>query len=249
MNCLASKFNRNMSLNDYIHNRGYDEVPVKPIDRLEPLRKDENKRRKSFEKFPKNAQVDIEELLADGFFYIGDGENDRVQCAFCGGILKHWNKGDNVNAEHRRIFDRCPRAKDKFQFLNHGESHMANFSNYNKNVMDGGPSRLPEHGLSEHDVEPDLAPQPQAETGPRHPNYSLKTARLNTYRSWPSSMKQKPNELAEAGLFYTGEADKTLCYQCGGALVDWEPEDIPAPEHDHWFPDCTLAINRGKSNN
>ncbi|KAJ8315633.1 hypothetical protein KUTeg_007783 [Tegillarca granosa] len=40
------------------------------------------------------------------------------------------------------------------------------------------------------------------------------------------------------------EADRTLCYQCGGALVEWEPDDVPAPEHDHWFPECLLAVER-----
>lgn len=247
-----------MSLHKFLHNRGYDEVPIKPIDRLEPLRKDDNKRRKTFKNFPKNAQADIEELLTDGFFYVGDGENDRVQCAFCGGILKNWHKGDNVNAEHRRIFNRCPKAKDSFQFLNHGESHLANFSNIT--LVDGNSSRL-----HDSDLEDDAAPQDSRSSSlhdsklstdaaktcdkPRHPSYSLKMARLNSFKNWPESMKQKPDDLAEAGLFYTGEADRTLCYQCGGALVEWEPDDVPASEHDHWFPECLLAVERKKSQN
>jgi hypothetical protein len=41
-----------------------------------------------------------------GFFYYNKG--DCVQCAFCLGILKQWERGDNPWAEHKRHFPRCP---------------------------------------------------------------------------------------------------------------------------------------------
>lgn len=39
-------------------------------------------------------------------------------------------------------------------------------------------------------------------------------ARLETFSTWKHHYL-KPESLAEAGLFYTGESDCTLCYACG----------------------------------
>ncbi|XP_076818324.1 E3 ubiquitin-protein ligase XIAP-like isoform X2 [Clavelina lepadiformis] len=45
------------------------------------------------------------DLARSGFFYLGN--LDRVQCFSCGGVLRNWNYGDNVHAEHRRHFPNC----------------------------------------------------------------------------------------------------------------------------------------------
>jgi hypothetical protein len=41
-----------------------------------------------------------------GFFYYNEG--DKVQCAFCLGILGQWEPGDDPKDEHLRHFPRCP---------------------------------------------------------------------------------------------------------------------------------------------
>ncbi|GBP63407.1 Death-associated inhibitor of apoptosis 1 [Eumeta japonica] len=45
----------------------------------------------------------------------------------------------------------------------------------------------------------------------------------------------KPEDLADAGFFYTGRSDKTLCFYCGGGLRDWKDNDNPWEEHAVWF--------------
>ena len=40
--------------------------------------------------------------------------------------------------------------------------------------------------------------------GPATPSYASKQKRLDTFRYWPQALVQKPEELAEAGFFYTG---------------------------------------------
>ena len=52
-------------------------------------------------------------------------------------------------------------------------------------------------------------------------------------------MSQTPKELAEAGFFYTGRADKVVCYQCGGGLNQWTTSDNPWVEHEKFFPNCS----------
>ncbi|CAG5129110.1 unnamed protein product [Candidula unifasciata] len=46
------------------------------------------------------------EFAQAGFIYIGPP--DRVQCAFCSGILRNWNDDDSPLEEHRKHFPQCP---------------------------------------------------------------------------------------------------------------------------------------------
>lgn len=62
--------------------------------------------------------------------------------------------------------------------------------------------------------------------------------RLKTYRHWPKSMKQRPQQLGEAGFFYSQIGDKTFCFYCGLGLENWEDTDDPWEEHALWSPDC-----------
>ncbi|KAK0063289.1 death-associated inhibitor of apoptosis 1-like isoform X2 [Biomphalaria pfeifferi] len=73
---------------------------------------------------------------------------------------------------------------------------------------------------------------------PRRPQYALKCQRLGTFESWPQHHFMKPEELATAGLFYTGRVDCVRCFFCGGGLRDWELGDDIWVEHARWFPKC-----------
>ncbi|AAR28804.1 iap3 [Leucania separata nucleopolyhedrovirus] len=72
----------------------------------------------------------------------------------------------------------------------------------------------------------------------------LKTehARLVTYKYWPKSMKQTPQQLAEAGFYYSGTGDQVKCFFCGGGLKDWEPADDPWAQHARWFDRCAYVL-------
>lgn len=78
-------------------------------------------------------------------------------------------------------------------------------------------------------------------SNPIHPGYASIDARLRSFKDWPVSMPQKPEELAEAGLFYTGCGDKTKCFYCDGGLKDWEPDDKPWEQHAFWFYNCAYV--------
>ncbi|XP_063372169.1 death-associated inhibitor of apoptosis 1-like [Cydia amplana] len=84
------------------------------------------------------------------------------------------------------------------------------------------------------------APPPDASVPP-HPRYNTKAARLRTFKHWPKSIKQKPEELAEAGFYYTGQSDKTKCFYCDGGLKDWEEDDDPWEQHARWFDRCAYV--------
>jgi hypothetical protein len=70
--------------------------------------------------------------------------------------------------------------------------------------------------------------------------------RLETFATWPSSLKQTPEEMSEAGFFYTGQNDRAVCYYCGGGLNAWNQTDVPAEEHAIWFNRCRyIRQNKG----
>lgn len=40
---------------------------------------------------------------------------------------------------------------------------------------------------------------------PKYVDYAVKQKRVESYRNWPPSAKQKPENLVDAGFFYTGD--------------------------------------------
>ena len=70
-----------------------------------------------------------------------------------------------------------------------------------------------------------------------------------SYLEWPQpGDKPSLKDLAAAGFFYTGTRDLTRCFQCGGRLADWQPDDDPWEQHALHFPLCAyLALTKGPS--
>ncbi len=62
-------------------------------------------RLRSFHAWPEFLGTRPTELARAGFFYTGVG--DRVQCFFCGGVIKSWRPDDNPVIEHASRFTEC----------------------------------------------------------------------------------------------------------------------------------------------
>lgn len=77
---------------------------------------------------------------------------------------------------------------------------------------------------------------------PKYPRYATQIARLRSFDTWPQDLNQKPQEMADAGFFYTGDSDRVICYFCDGRLKDWGIEDHPWSEHARWFPSCPYVL-------
>lgn len=69
-------------------------------------------------------------------------------------------------------------------------------------------------------------------------DYSSEERRLQSFTNWDPNYKQTPKVLAEAGFYYTGTADKVVCFMCKGGIYEWEAEDDPKEEHEKHYPDC-----------
>lgn len=81
------------------------------------------------------------------------------------------------------------------------------------------------------------------------PKYSKLPSRLETFTaaSKDSFLYKSRTEFADAGFFYTGQDDKTICHYCGGGLQDWQATDNPWEEHARWFSRCPfLLVQKGR---
>jgi len=62
-------------------------------------------------------------------------------------------------------------------------------------------------------------------------------------KSWNRDFLQaSPEELAKAGLFFTGRSDRVKCWYCNGGLQNWDYTDSPIVEHVKWYPQCEFIL-------
>jgi baculoviral IAP repeat-containing protein 7/8 len=80
-----------------------------------------------------------------------------------------------------------------------------------------------------------------------HPEFALESQRLKSFEDWPKTIRQKPEQLSDAGFYYTGKGDRVCCFSCGGGLKDWEENDKPWEQHAMWYSKCEyLKLMKGK---
>lgn len=80
----------------------------------------------------------------------------------------------------------------------------------------------------------------EAGTYPCHSRYENKHKRVKSFveYDWSPQTNQTILQLAEAGFFYTGYGDATICFQCGCGLKRWLKNDDPFIEHARYSPHC-----------
>ncbi|MDP0563024.1 MAG: RING-HC finger protein [Candidatus Endonucleobacter sp. (ex Gigantidas childressi)] len=73
----------------------------------------------------------------------------------------------------------------------------------------------------------------------KYPQYTTYQARIESYVNWPwQEALQTPQDLAEAGYFYTGVGDVVRCFFCDIGLAEWGSHDLPWQEHARHASDC-----------
>ena len=209
-------------------------------------------RLQSFENWPV-TYIEPEKLAAAGFYYTG--ESDKVKCFECQVEICKWVEGDIPMVDHQRWSARCRFIRK----LNCGNVPIGVDPDTvtpprprSRDVCSPyGLEYRPTSGPDDHNFSMELQLASTAKLGclglgrtkgPVHPEYASYDARLHTFVTWPKSMPQTKEQLADAGFFYTGKGDQTLCYHCGGGLKDWEPEDDPWEQHAKWFSKCCYLL-------
>ncbi|KAJ8314616.1 hypothetical protein KUTeg_006766 [Tegillarca granosa] len=72
----------------------------------------------------------------------------------------------------------------------------------------------------------------------KHPHYANPKRRLETFRSWLYHNVQHPQQLVEAGFYYTDSTDVVRCFHCDIGLAEWDVQDDPWVEHARHSPQC-----------
>lgn len=174
------------------------------------------------------APVDPYDLAKWGFYWTGTTDTGR--CIFCRLEVSCWEPGDAGETEHRRWNSNCP-------FLNNRQVGNVPLGEEG-DMIENMPLQMRITYVNNQQ------PIPAQELGvmlvkdPLYPQYSTKASRLTTYSLWPRGLSQRPQELVDAGFYYTGKGDRVVCFHCGGGLKDWDQGDQPWVEHAKWFQKC-----------
>lgn len=74
--------------------------------------------------------------------------------------------------------------------------------------------------------------------------------KYNTFERIISFKKSFPKrgitayEFADAGFFYSGIKDNTICFFCGVGLQGWENTDNPLKQHAKFSPHCAYILDK-----
>ncbi|KAK3577845.1 hypothetical protein CHS0354_000244 [Potamilus streckersoni] len=189
----------------------------------------------SYATFREFRTLNTEGMARTGLFYTGKA--DEVQCFQCGIEHKNWRPDKDPLLEHIKESPDCQFLETllgvdtlnqyKAQIRSSEKISVREYfsSSYTNGGATGG-SCAPEFTDSDHI---------------RSPQYQAYTVRLYTFTKWPTSMTQRPEQVAQAGFFYTGLNDVVRCFACDGGLKNWDPEDEPWIEHARWFPQCPFV--------
>ncbi|XP_067946846.1 baculoviral IAP repeat-containing protein 7-B-like [Watersipora subatra] len=197
----------------------------------ESLMVSERERQRTFAAhWPIETIVNAHDCAKEGFYYTGVA--DRVQCAFCGGIIRSWERGDVPKYQHKNFFNYCKMVQNK-------PCQNIPLSNC------GLPKDLMTSQLSSF-VRDDRKPATFGDLNintirPKDPPMSVYSKRMDTYRRYPSGNPIAADKLCEAGFLYEGIGDKVKCFWCDGALEMWSRGDDPWAEHAKWYPGCTFV--------
>ncbi|XP_053390871.1 baculoviral IAP repeat-containing protein 3-like [Mercenaria mercenaria] len=188
---------------------------------------EKQKREKSFHttKWPVDDKPDYFLLAEYGFFFTGN--SDLVRCHHCGIGLKDWVKEDDVLNEHVKHSSACGFLIQKFGKVNIDQMKLALTaeSNSDRDSTASDSSNLP------YKI--------------RSPRYQTMESRVASFAKFPRHINLLPQQLAVAGLFFTGNGDLCRCFTCDGGLKDWSSGDDPIKEHATYFPNCAY-INQLK---
>ncbi|EDV96091.1 death-associated inhibitor of apoptosis 1 [Drosophila grimshawi] len=223
----------------------------------------EDERLKTYTNWPVPF-LDCHTLAKTGMYFTN--EDDKVKCYFCEVEIGRWEPGDQPVSEHLRWSPNCPllRRRPTNNIPISAEALDAILPPISYDICGSNNSVLEVHDTAYSEgrqsdmqstsaisstpaevftsLQPCSRPQAGASSGgsfyPASPEYAIETARLRSFADWPLNMKQKPQQLAEAGFYYTGVGDRVRCFSCGGGLKDWDDQDEPWEQHALWLKQC-----------
>lgn len=82
----------------------------------------------------------------------------------------------------------------------------------------------------------------------KHPQYEKSTERRATYKdNWAENLPIDTEILISEGLFFTGKADRVVCFSCGSGFLNLTSQDNIVKIHLTSFPTCKFLIKNHNS--
>lgn len=178
------------------------------------LNREVDRRKTFFDNNWDNQDVSSTKLALLGFYFFQ--KPDSVRCHFCDIALSDFSPDDDILKEHLKFSPNCPLIRRRDTSNEPIDSEELDRILPAASIDECG-SRRRKKSRVEDDVS--------------YPEYRLLSTRLNSFKTWPKSMKQKAKDLSEAGFFYSGNSDHTVCFACGTFVGQWETDDKPWVEH------------------
>uniref|UniRef100_A0A1L8EIW0 Putative death-associated inhibitor of apoptosis 1 n=2 Tax=Haematobia irritans TaxID=7368 RepID=A0A1L8EIW0_HAEIR len=259
------------------HNEFSDIGQLKPRYVMDDRFHREDERLKTFENWPLEF-LDRNELARSGMFYMGESDKTKCYfCEVEIGrwepndvpVPEHLRFSPNCPLLRRRTTNNVPINAELLERLLPAPSYDicgANDIEIRRNAFAEGTipathrvvgdvlppttptSMLVDPNMFRSDIGPSSATTTTSTFFPEVPEYAIETARLRSFAEWPRNMKQRPEQLAEAGFFYTGVGDRVKCFSCGGGLKDWDDDDEPWEQHALWMRKCRFVkLMKGES--
>ncbi|MDP0589937.1 MAG: RING-HC finger protein [Candidatus Endonucleobacter bathymodioli] len=75
-----------------------------------------------------------------------------------------------------------------------------------------------------------------------NPSYKELSVRINTFSNFPTRYAKMTKNMAEAGLWYTGDRTRTNCYCCDTTIYDWGILDDPWVRHAQQASECAHVV-------
>jgi hypothetical protein len=143
-------------------------------------------------------------LAKNGFYYIGNGQNDRVQCFSCNIILSGWCEFDEPLDRHQQRSPDCDfvRGTDGNNIPIHGHTVRSNTDSSHRNRDVAGEGTVGASG----GIPQDLGMGQYTRENPKFAQFRCSSDRFRSYKDvWTKEEVVPRDILADAGFFYTGK--------------------------------------------
>ncbi|KAH3736344.1 hypothetical protein DPMN_042907, partial [Dreissena polymorpha] len=157
-----------------------------------PAYSDAEKRLATFRGWPL-AEPNPHTLCTAGFFFT-DRDYDLVRCFCCGIGLKDFSDSDDPLLEHAKHSPNCPFMIDYFGSSAELEAYKQSFSEQDPEEIIRRQRELYERQQG----------RPVTTYRAKHERIRTSESCLGTFTHWPQHLSQRPKELADAGIYYTG---------------------------------------------
>ncbi|AAN28066.1 inhibitor of apoptosis - 1 [Rachiplusia ou multiple nucleopolyhedrovirus] len=174
-------------------------------------------RHSSFENYPIENTAFINSLIVNGFKY--NQVDDHVVCEYCEAEIKNWSEDECIEYAHVTLSPYCAYANKIAERESFGDNITINAII----VKEGKPKCV-------------------------YKCMSNLQSRMDTFVNfWPGALRDMITNIAEAGFFYTGRGDETVCFFCDCCVRDWHTNEDAWQRHVTENPQCYFVLSvKGK---